>query len=197
MVWSIGRPIVRHDDARESLSDMIAPAMLGGCITTGASAVGGRRARALRMAAGEIGRFAGMPTMRCAEEFAIGLAQLRGIAAAGRCVVMCSEALWWRCIAGWSPTACSSPARRLSHRFERAGLRHRLTPFATVGPDARSHTPTHRPAGPRPSRSETRPLSAARRGLRDPRGRRSNLRDGLACPRPAASASRPASSSST
>ena len=30
-------------------------------------------------------------------EFAGGMAALRELAASGRCVVMCSEAVWWRC----------------------------------------------------------------------------------------------------
>ena len=95
----------------------------------------------------------------------IGLAQLRGIAAAGRTVVMCSEALWWRChrrlvadrllVAGATVCHIGSSGRVSAHR---------LTPFA-IGRARphRSHTPT-----PSASRSaavtsaETRPLSAER-----------------------------------
>ncbi len=72
------------------------------------------------------------------EEFADGLAQLRGIAVARRTAMMCSEALWWRChrrlvadrllVAGDTVCHISSGGRVSAHR---------LTPFATVEPDGR------------------------------------------------------------
>jgi uncharacterized protein (DUF488 family) len=81
--------------------------------------------------------FRGYADYAMCEEFAVGLAQLRGIAAAGRTVVMCSEALWWRChrrlvadrllVAGAAVCHIGSDGRVAAHR---------LTPFATVGPDA-------------------------------------------------------------
>jgi uncharacterized protein (DUF488 family) len=41
--------------------------------------------------------FRGYADYAMGEEFADGLAQLRGIAAQQRTAMMCSEALWWRC----------------------------------------------------------------------------------------------------
>ena len=80
--------------------------------------------------------FRGYADYAMGEEFADGLAQLRGIAAEQRTAMMCSEALWWRChrrliadrllVAG--DTVCHiSSGGRVSE--------HQLTPFATVQPD--------------------------------------------------------------
>jgi uncharacterized protein (DUF488 family) len=80
--------------------------------------------------------FRGYADYAMGEEFADGLAQLRGIAAEQRTTMMCSEALWWRChrrliadrllVAG--DTVCHISSRgRVSE--------HQLTPFATVQPD--------------------------------------------------------------
>jgi uncharacterized protein (DUF488 family) len=80
--------------------------------------------------------FRGYADYAMGEEFAAGLAQLRGIAAERRTAMTCSEALWWRChrrlvadrllVAG--DTVCHiSAAGRVSA--------HQLTPFANVEPD--------------------------------------------------------------
>jgi uncharacterized protein (DUF488 family) len=80
--------------------------------------------------------FRGYADYAMSEEFADGLAQLRGIAAARRTAMMCSEALWWRChrrlvadrllVAG--DTVCHiGSGGRVSE--------HKLTPFAIVEPD--------------------------------------------------------------
>jgi uncharacterized protein (DUF488 family) len=80
--------------------------------------------------------FRGYADYAMGEEFAAGLAQLRGIAAERRTAMMCSEALWWRChrrlvadrllVAG--DTVCHiSAAGRVSA--------HQLTPFANVEPN--------------------------------------------------------------
>jgi uncharacterized protein (DUF488 family) len=92
--------------------------------------------------------FRGYADYAMCEEFAVGLAQLRGIAAAGRTAVMCSEALWWRChrrlvadrllIGGDSVYHIGSGGQVAAHR---------LTPFATVGPDAQITYPSVSPAG--------------------------------------------------
>jgi uncharacterized protein (DUF488 family) len=80
--------------------------------------------------------FRGYADYAMGEEFADGLAQLRGLAAEQRTAMMCSEALWWRChrrliadrllVAG--DTVCHISSRgRVSE--------HQLTPFASVEPD--------------------------------------------------------------
>ena len=81
--------------------------------------------------------FRGYADYAMGAEFAIGFVQLRGIAAAGRTAIMCSEALWWRChrrlvadrllIAGHSVYHIGSDDQVAAHR---------LTPFAIVGRDA-------------------------------------------------------------
>jgi uncharacterized protein (DUF488 family) len=80
--------------------------------------------------------FRGYADYAMGEEFADGLAQLRGLSAEQRTAMMCSEALWWRChrrliadrllVAG--DTVCHISSRgRVSE--------HQLTPFASVEPD--------------------------------------------------------------
>ena len=78
--------------------------------------------------------FRGYADYALGQEFADGLAQLRRLSAARRTVMMCSEALWWRChrrliadhlvVAGDTVCHISSDGRASAHQ---------LTPFATVG----------------------------------------------------------------
>jgi uncharacterized protein (DUF488 family) len=80
--------------------------------------------------------FRGYADYAMRDEFADGLAQLRGIAAKRRTAVMCSEALWWRChrrlvadrllVAGDTVCHISSGGRVSAHQ---------LTAFATVERD--------------------------------------------------------------
>lgn len=80
--------------------------------------------------------FRGYADYATGEEFADGLAQLRGIAAKRRTAMMCSEALWWHChrrlvadrllVAGDTVFHISSGGRVSAHQF---------TPFATVEPE--------------------------------------------------------------
>ena len=123
------------------------------------------------------------------EDFADGLAHLRAIAAAGRCVVMCSEALWWRChrrlvadrlvVAGDTVCPIGSSGRLSAHR---------LTPFAIVEPDRQISYPaarlpqSERSSAARPSRSSQQAEQPSRCAR---------------IPGTIVSASRPASSSST
>lgn len=82
--------------------------------------------------------FRGYADYAMCDEFADGLAQLRGIAAKRRTAMMCSEALWWRChrrlvadrllVAGDTVCHISSGGRVSAHR---------LTAFATVELDGR------------------------------------------------------------
>jgi uncharacterized protein (DUF488 family) len=80
--------------------------------------------------------FRGYADYAMGEEFADGLAQLRGIAAERRTAMMCAEALWWRChrrlvadrLLVVGDTVCHvSAAGQVSA--------HRLTPFANVESD--------------------------------------------------------------
>jgi uncharacterized protein (DUF488 family) len=80
--------------------------------------------------------FRGYADYAMRDEFADGLAQLRGIAAKRRTAVMCSEAPWWRChrrlvadrllVAGDTVCHISSGGRVSAHQ---------LTAFATVERD--------------------------------------------------------------
>ena len=82
--------------------------------------------------------FRGYADYAMSDEFAEGLAELRELAAARPTVMMCSEALWWRChrrlvadrlvVGGDTVCHISSDGRAAAHR---------LTSFATVGADGR------------------------------------------------------------
>ena len=94
--------------------------------------------------------FRGYADYAMGEGFAEGLAQLRGIAAARRTAMMCSEALWWRChrrlvadrllLAGDTVCHISSGGRVSAHQ---------LTPFATVEPDGLITYPAPAPTATR------------------------------------------------
>lgn len=91
--------------------------------------------------------FRGYADYAMSEEFAVGLAQLRELAAARRTAMMCSEALWWRChrrliadrlqVAGDCVCHISSNARASAHQ---------LTSFAVIGPDLQITYPAPPPA---------------------------------------------------
>ena len=86
-----------------------------------ASAVGGTRARTLRTAAGETGRFAGTPTMRWVRS---SRSASCSCAASPRQGVppSCARALWWRCHRRLVADQLAHRRRgRVSHRLRRAG----------------------------------------------------------------------------
>jgi uncharacterized protein (DUF488 family) len=80
--------------------------------------------------------FRGFADYALGDEFAVGLAELRELAAPARTAMLCSEGLWWRC-----------HRRLIADQLLRAGddvchiapdgrtEPHRLTPFAVPQPD--------------------------------------------------------------
>ncbi len=79
------------------------------------------------------------------EEFADGLAQLRAIAADGRTVIMCSEALWWRCHRRLVADRLAVAGDAVCHIGSNGRLSaHRLTSFAVVEADRQITYPTAR-----------------------------------------------------
>ena len=89
--------------------------------------------------------FRGYADYAMGEEFAKGLAQLRELAATQPVVMMCSEALWWRChrrlvadrlvLAGDTVCHISSDGHASAHE---------LTSFAVVGADGQVTYPVAR-----------------------------------------------------
>ncbi len=80
--------------------------------------------------------FRGYADYAMVDEFAIGLAQLRELAATRRTAVMCSEALWWRCHRRLIADPLVAAGDTVCHIGSNAGgSAHQLTSFAVVGPD--------------------------------------------------------------
>jgi uncharacterized protein (DUF488 family) len=99
---------------------------------------GWRRARANSPNSGWENRsFRGYADYAMSEEFAVGLAELRGLAKKRRTAVMCSEALWWRCHRRLVADRLLVAGDTVCHIGSGGQLAtHHLTPFATVEPDA-------------------------------------------------------------
>lgn len=68
-------------------------------------------------------------------EFAAGLRRLVAIAADGPTVVMCAEALWWRCHRRLIADALVARGWTVEHLGRGPPARHRLTPFAVLADD--------------------------------------------------------------
>ena len=80
--------------------------------------------------------FRGYADYAMGEDFAEGLAQLRGLAAERRTAIMCSEALWWRCHRRLVADRLLVAGDNVCHISSSGALvPHQLTPFATVEPD--------------------------------------------------------------
>jgi uncharacterized protein (DUF488 family) len=80
--------------------------------------------------------FRGYADYAMGSDFAGGLAQLREMAAERRTVMMCSEALWWRCHRRLVADRLLVAGDCVAHINSAGGLSaHELTPFATVEPD--------------------------------------------------------------
>jgi uncharacterized protein (DUF488 family) len=81
--------------------------------------------------------FRGYADYAMSEEFAVGLAQLCEVAAARRTVVMCSEALWWRCHRRLVADRLLVAGDTVGHIASGGQVAvHRLTAFAKLGPGA-------------------------------------------------------------
>jgi uncharacterized protein (DUF488 family) len=80
--------------------------------------------------------FRGYADYAMGQEFALGLVQLRQLAAERRTAMMCSEALWWRCHRRLIADRLVVVGDRVCHISSggRASA-HQLTSFATVGRD--------------------------------------------------------------
>jgi uncharacterized protein (DUF488 family) len=99
--------------------------------------------------------FRGYADYAMGEEFAEGLAQLRGIAAVRRTAMMCSEALWWRCHRRLVADRLLVAGDTVCHINSSGGVSvHQLTPFATVEPDGLI---TYSAPSPAPARAATPP----------------------------------------
>jgi uncharacterized protein (DUF488 family) len=80
--------------------------------------------------------FRGYADYAMGEEFADGLAQLRGVAADRRTAMMCSEALWWRCHRRLVADRLLAAGDCVFHIGSAGRVSaHQLTSFATVAPD--------------------------------------------------------------
>lgn len=93
--------------------------------------------------------FRGYADYALGDEFAEGLAQLRELAAGQPTVMMCSEALWWRCHRRL--VADHLVARQAAvYHITSAGrlVAHKLTPFAVVLQDGRITYPAVATAQP-------------------------------------------------
>ncbi len=72
------------------------------------------------------------------EPFAAGLAQLRELAGAHRCVIMCAEAVWWRCHRRIITDYLLSEGERVMHILGTAHVDEAsLTPGAVVRGDGK------------------------------------------------------------
>jgi uncharacterized protein (DUF488 family) len=80
--------------------------------------------------------FRGYADYAMGQEFALGLVQLRQLAAERRTAMMCSEALWWRCHRRLIADRLVVVGDRVCHiNSGGRALAHQLTSFATVGRD--------------------------------------------------------------
>jgi uncharacterized protein (DUF488 family) len=80
--------------------------------------------------------FRGYADYAMTDEFAKGLAQLRGLAAAQSVAMMCSEALWWRCHRRLVADRLVATGDTVCHiGSDGRASAHELASFATVGVD--------------------------------------------------------------
>jgi uncharacterized protein (DUF488 family) len=88
--------------------------------------------------------FRGYADYALTEEFAAGLAELRDFACGQPTVMMCSEAVWWRCHRRLVSDRLVVGADVVWHIGSTArASAHQLTPFAVIGPDGRiTYPPT-------------------------------------------------------
>jgi len=103
------------------------------------------------------------------EDFATGLARLEQLAARRPTVILCAEAVPWRCHRSLIADALTVARWRVLHiQSRRTARAHRRTPFLRVRagrlryPGSAAASPRSRPPRPKPGRGPRRPSAPAR-----------------------------------